>query len=197
MTVAKPMTANMDAELKEWDKVHPAWMYYTLSWSRFGRAFPQFVKNGEHFKYVELLDARASIYSGYDKENLYLAIHCEDDDFISSGSTKDTLEIKLNPRPGYLQGTQSIKLIPSGNKIQTLSTQSFAKGSIVSKLKASDKAWIVEVKIPLEGFASAESGGAMGFDLVWEDADHDGKDIVTGTWRWAGKSSTLGTMFFK
>lgn len=54
---------------EEWDRVQPAWMYYTYSWSRFGRNNPQFERNGEHFKYCYRVDARAAIYTGCDEKN--------------------------------------------------------------------------------------------------------------------------------
>lgn len=58
--------------------------------------------------------------------------------------------------------------------------------------------WSVEVAIPLVwlGKVDGREGNASGFDIVWHDADHEGKDIVAGTWQWAGNSTNMGTLFF-
>ena len=45
-------------------------------------------------------------------------------------------------------------------------------------------------------FALRITSRSLGFDIVWHDADYEGEDIVTGTWRWAGNSTNLGTLFF-
>jgi len=46
------------------------------------------------------------------------------------------------------------------------------------------------------GKVGVMEGNAIGFDIVWHDADYEGEDIVTGTWQSAGNSTNLGTLFF-
>jgi len=55
--------------------------------------------------------------------------------------------------------------------------------------------WTSEFSIPLDGL-NARPGSAVGFDVVWHDADRDGQETVTGTWRWAGRSTSLRSLFF-
>ena len=199
MTVAPRLKPKLDGDLSEWDAVHPAWMHYTYSWGRFGRHIVQFEKNGEHFKYCWRTDARAAIYSAYDDQYLYLAIRCEDDDLVSSGKDGDRLEIKLNPAVGEVKGTKSYvfemrrrKLVgPDG--IRTASKRRKTQSYHVKDQKIT--IWTSEIAIPINGL-NARPGSAMGFDVIWHDADRDGKETVTGTWRWAGRSTSLGSLFF-
>ena len=65
------------------------------------------------------------------------------------------------------------------------------------------KVWTVELKIPLLKLGGAKkTGDAIGFDIVWRDADRERKggdwrpEVTTAVWRWAGRSTSLGTLFF-
>ncbi|MBL7043993.1 MAG: hypothetical protein ISR77_35525 [Pirellulaceae bacterium] len=204
MTVAPRLTASLDGRLDEWQAVQPAWMHYTYAWDRFGRHTVQFERQGEHFNYVHRIDARAAIYAGHDDRHLYLAIRCEDDDLVRSGTAAvaDRLEIQLNGVLGQRDGTQTLVLDPTADGV-TLSGS--AGDDARAQINVADarneyapyKVWIVEVAIPLSSLDGAKKpGDAIGLDVVWHDADHDGKQVVTGTWRWAGRSTGLGSMFF-
>ncbi len=210
LTVAPYLTPAIDGELTEWDVVQPAWMYYTYSWARFGRSFPQFVRNGEYFKYAWRTDARAAIFSGYDDKHLYLSVRCEDDDLVTTGNNTDMLEIKLSPEPGEKESARTLKLIFKNGKLTSLAgdsnnpmldgikmawRQKKTTGHFVKKQQIT--VWSVEVAIPLVwlGKVDVREGNAIGFDIVWHDADYEGEDIVTGTWQWAGNSTNFGTFF--
>ncbi len=199
MTVAPRLQPKLDGVLSEWDAVHPAWMHYTYSWGRFGRHIVQFEKNGEHFKYCWRTDARAAIYSAWDDQNLYLAIRCEDDDLVASGADGDRLEIKLNPAAGEVEGTKTYAFEWQKGKfagpdgIRSVTTRRKTKSYHVKDQNIT--VWTTEMAIPLDGL-NARPGSAAGFDVLWHDADADGKETVTGTWRWAGRSTSLGTLFF-
>ena len=199
MTVAPRLQARLDGDLSEWDAVHPAWMHYTYSWGRFGRHVVQFEKNGEHFKYCWRTDARAAIYSAYDDQFLYLAIQCEDDDLVPSGTDGDRLEIKLNPSTGEVEGTETHAFEWRRRKL--VGPRGIRSASVRQKTESyhvkdqSITVWTVEMAIPLDGL-NARPGSAVGFDVIWHDADRDGRETVTGTWRWAGRSTSLGSLFF-
>lgn len=210
LTVAPKLTAKVDGIISEWQNIQPAWMYYTYSWARFGRHNTQFLENGEHFKYVHRMDARASIYTSSDDKKLYVAVRCEDDDPIFKGDNADVIELHFNPKPGEIQGTQKLILRPDRKKVNLTwldanGKQIAAKNIDAAMTLADDKdeynafkVWTIELAIPLEAIGSqGKSGQGIGFDLIWHDADHDGDNIVTGTWRWAGRSSGLGTLMFK
>jgi len=55
---------------------------------------------------------------------------------------------------------------------------------------------------PLEPGAGVKTTATIDFSIenatftVWHDADYESEDVVTGTWRWAGNSTNLGTLFF-
>lgn len=200
LTVAPALKATIDGQLDEWEKVHPAWMYYTYSWGRFGRHNVQFQAGGEHFKYVHRIDARAAIYAGHHDQHLYLAIRCQDDDPIFAGDAADVLEITLNGEAGALAGSRTLELRPRGPAVDVTWRDGQGPavvGAMTQSTAADDfgghKVWTIELAIPLAAvkFSGKE---AIGFDVVWHDADHDGNQIFTGTWRWAGRSTGLGTL---
>lgn len=210
LTVAPSMTPDIDGKINEWENIPAAWMYYTYSWARFGRHNTQFQANGEHFKYVHRIDARAAIQTSRDDKNLYVAIRCEDDDAIFTGEQADVIEIHLNPNPGQVDGTRKLVLRPDGKKVNLAFTdaqgRTIATNDVHASMAVKDvqgqfndyKAWHIELAIPLQAIGTQGSQGqGIGFDLLWHDADHDGHNIVTGTWRWAGRSSSLGTLMFK
>lgn len=204
MTVAPALRATVDGRLDEWSAVPAAWMYYTFSWGRLGRHTVQFVDHGEHFNYIKRVDARASIRGGHDANHLYIAIRCEDDDLIKKGTASDSdrLEIKISGAPGEAAETRTLSLAPSADGILLSGTASEGAAAAISVVETNNDyapytIWNVEVALPLSALGGAkEPGGAIGFDVVWHDADHDGSNVVTGTWRWAGHSSTLGSLFF-
>jgi len=60
--------------------------------------------------------------------------------------------------------------------------------------------WTAEIAIPLD-VLNARPSSAVGLDVLWHDANrHDAdrgrEEAVTGTWRWAGRSTSLGSLFF-
>jgi hypothetical protein len=204
MTVAPALHATVDGRLNEWGSVPAAWMYYTFSWGRLGRHTTQFVDQGEHFKYINRVDSRASIRVGHDAEHLTIAIRCEDDDFVKKGtaSAGDRLEIKLSAAPGEAAATRTLILDPAGDGISLSGSASEGAMAALSVVETNNDyapytVWNVEAAIPISALGGTKkSGDAIGFDVVWHDADHDGSNVVTGTWRWAGHSSSLGTLFF-
>jgi hypothetical protein len=205
LTVVPRVGGSIDGRLDEWSSVHPAWMYYTYAWGRLGRHTSQFERNGEHFQYVHRIDARAAIYCGYQDGSLHVAIKCEDDDPVFSGPECDTLELHLNPAPGENRGTRVLTLRPNGERVDVSASGGLDSDGIACAMARGQarkeygayRTWTVETKLPLASIgAEAKPGHAVGFDVVWHDADHDGDAVVTGTWRWAGRSSTLGTLFF-
>lgn len=211
LTVARRLSARVDGKLPEWRKahVHPAWMYYTYSWSRFGRHNVQIERKSEAFKYCFRVDAQAAIYSGHDDKNLYLAIRCEDDDPRFEGAQRDTLEIKLNPRPGTNEGTKMLRVQPTGPAVRVTDADGKELADVAAAMTTGTDSnghntygvYTIELAIPLSMVGGAKRPGeAIGFDVVWHDADNDAKPqddaekVITGTWRWAGRSTSLGTM---
>jgi hypothetical protein len=205
MTVAPRLRPTIDGALDEWSGVPAAWMYYTFSWGRLGRHNVQFVNGGEHFKYVKRVDARASIRASHDDQKLYLAIRCEDDDLIrkATDSQADRLEIKLRSAPGEGDGVRTLVLEPTGQGVSLSGSAAEGAAAAMTVAEARNEhapytIWNVEVAIPLSALGGPKQpGDAIGFDVVWHDADHDGKEVVTGTWRWAGRSTGLGSLFFQ
>ncbi len=204
MTVAPPLHPAIDGNLAEWSEVPQAWMYYTFSWGRLGRNTVQFTDGGEHFKYIRRVDARASIRAGHDADHLYIAIRCEDDDLIKKGTATDSdrLEIKISPEPGEPGEARTLILDPSENSVSLSGTAAKgAQAAMTIEEARNDYApytvWNIEVALPLSQVGGPKKAGdAIGFDVIWHDADHDGTNVITGTWRWAGHSSGLGTLFF-
>jgi len=211
LTVAPRITPKLDGNLDDWDArhVHPAWMYYTYSWSRFGRHTVQIERKGEHFKYCFRVDARAAIYSGHDGNKLYLAIRCEDDDPRFDGEQRDVLEIHLNAAPGTNDGTKVLHVHPGAGGVRVTDAAGQAVAGVRAAMTtgkdrneyAAYGVYTIELAIPLEYVGGPKKPGeAIGFDVVWHDADDDAKPkdqaekIVTGTWRWAGRSTSLGTL---
>ncbi len=204
MTVAPRQTASLDGRLDEWQHVQPAWMYFTYAWDRFGRHNVQFQQQGEHFNYVNRIDARAAIYASHDDRNLYAAVRCEDDDLIRVGAAPaaDRLEIHVNGAVGQRNGTRTLVLDPTKDGVTLSGSAATSARARISVADARNeyapyKVWIVEAAIPLSSLGGKKkTGDAIGFDIVWHDSDHDGKQVVTGTWRWAGRSTSLGSLFF-
>jgi len=58
--------------------------------------------------------------------------------------------------------------------------------------------YTAEMAIPLTLISAHTrvAGQAVGFDVVWTDADPEGKDIAVSRLRWAGGSRTMGQLFF-
>lgn len=205
LTVAPRVAAAADGYPASWADMPAAFMAYTFSWNRFGRHIVQFVEGGEHFKYIYRTDARASIRAGHDNENIYLSIRCEDDDFVCDGASdaRDRLEVHINRSPGESEGTIRLVLEPdaaggvrvAGDGVAGVRARMQVKEE--SGGRAPFTVWTVETAIPLAlaGYAHRDGEGALGFDVVWHDADHDGDVITTGVWRWAGRSTSLGTLF--
>jgi hypothetical protein len=184
--------------------VPEAWMYYTFAWDRFGRHFVQFQDGGEHFKYVRRTDARASIRAGHDDGKLHLAIRCDDDDLVrrGGGTGGDRLEIHLAPEAGAARAAHVVVLEPTADGLAVTGSLAEQVTAMLAVTETPDHVaayttWTVDVAIPLESLGAAgRPGNAIGFDVVWSDADRDGTDTTTGTWRWAGRSSGLGSLFF-
>ncbi len=206
LTVAPRLAAAADGFPSSWDGVPAAWMAYTFSWNRFGRHIVQFVEGGEHFKYITRTDARAAIRAGHDADTLFLSIRCDDDDLLRAGGpgASDRLEIHLNPAPGEQAGTVRLTLEPGAGAEVRVSGDGAA--GVRARLAVSEgrggrapfTVWHVEAAIPLARLGGAGTiDGAAGFDILWHDADHDGDTVATGVWRWAGRSTGLGTLFFR
>jgi hypothetical protein len=204
LTVAPRVAATAAGTVADWTGVPEAWMYYTFAWDRFGRHFVQFQDGGEHFKYVRRTDARASIRAGHDDEKLHLTIRCDDDDLVrrGDGTAGDRLEIHLTPEAGAARAAHVVVLEPTADGLAVTGSLAEQVTATLAVTETPDPVaayttWTVDVAIPLESLGAAgRSGEAIGFDVVWSDADRDGAETTTGTWRWAGRSSGLGSLFF-
>jgi len=203
LTVAPRLAGRIDGRLTEWQAVHPAWMYYTFSWARMGRHVGQLERHGEHFKYVYRTDARAAIYAGRDDRHLYLAVRCEDDDALFAGGQRDELEVRLNPECGASEASLVLHVRPEGQAVAVTDRAGRTLDDVRSAMTvaavrggpARATCWTVELAIPFSRIGPrAARGDGLGFDLLWRDADREGRTIVTGTWRWAGRGTSLGTM---
>lgn len=201
MTVAPKRSIKIDGGAGDWQGVHPAWIYHTFSWGRFGRAFPQIVSGAEHLKYVNRVDARLAIYTAHDEKYLYIALDCRDNDPSLEGrqDRRDRFSIML--KPDYYDNFSfnadakglKIELVPGRDNVSIKGVKG-ASGAI----KTTPRGFIIELALPLEVIKKGKlkPGHAVGFDLVWTDFDNKGHDRGTTVLRWAGGSRTMGQLFF-
>ncbi|MFQ5810691.1 MAG: hypothetical protein ACE5JM_13840, partial [Armatimonadota bacterium] len=87
----------IDGSLDEWRSRPAAWLFYDWAWARFARDTVQIHEGGQHFSYPTYsLDARAAFWIAWDRRNLYLALHLEDDQVILDGEEGDTAELRIS-----------------------------------------------------------------------------------------------------
>jgi hypothetical protein len=201
MTVAgKRSSIKIDGNIDDWPGVQPAWIYNTFGWSRFGRSFPHIVSGAENLKYVRRIDARAAIYAGYDDTNLYLALDCQDNHSCFEGTLdqRDHFVIKL--KPDFMEnfspdgaGVVTIEAIPEDGKVR-INGAPGVQGSI----RNNDQGYCIELAIPLDLIKNGDQRmtEAVGFDVIWSDADFKGNDQGVCRLRWAGGSRSMGQLFF-
>ncbi|HNS48331.1 MAG TPA: sugar-binding protein [bacterium] len=202
LTVAPRVTAT-GGRVTDWSKVQPAWLYHTFSWGRFGRAFPQVVSGAENLKYAFRVDGRAAVRTGYDGRNLYVSIEVEDDNAVFTGAPekRDRFELKFDRDLAGDFGSASARpdlnllvLPESSGPCQVKGVE----GAAAVLTRRSAGGYTVEVSVPLGAITlrPAAAGGAIGFDLVWTDADPETGGVASSAMRWAGGSRTLGQLFF-
>jgi hypothetical protein len=183
----------VDGDLAEWTGRPAAWLSYDWSWARFGRESIQIADGGEFFSYPSFtLDARAAFWTGWDANNLYVAVRLEDDQPIVSGEVRERVRIALaaNGRATSLTVTPG----PDGRCEAQLDTPA-ATAPVTAASRLGPQAVCIEAAIPWAALGVSPAPNLMlGFDLYWSDADREGKDLVSGTLRWAGGASRLGSL---
>jgi hypothetical protein len=200
MMPAPRLAVNVDGRIDEWSRVQPAWLWNSFSWGRYGRSFPQIVAGAENIKHVYRLDGRAAVWTAWDDTRLYVAFRCEDDVFVFTGprERRDHFALRFDCDLMGDFGPQAstpdveVAVLPTGDGVQV----SGCEGARAA-MSVEGRAWTVEVALPIRAvMARAPAAGeALGFDLVWTDADPEGGEVAVSRMRWAGGSRTLGQVF--
>lgn len=192
----------LDGKLNEWKKYTAAWLAYEWCTNTAGRGQQQFYKNARYFNYpIFRLDARASIWAGNDSNYLYLAIKLEDDQLMLPNETlkiilrgqNKSLVLQLKPKK---DGSVDIQGNKKGRITAICSTTLEVIENGTDNQKKEFTFLGIEVRIPKKLLGTNLTNNTIaGFDLFWTDADHDGKDMVKGTLRWAAQSQNTGYLY--
>ncbi|MDA1137467.1 MAG: hypothetical protein O3B01_02695 [Planctomycetota bacterium] len=186
----------------------PGWIYYTYSWGRFGRDFPQIHENGEHFNYSTMLDLKSTILAAWDDKNLKLKIVIEDDQLVigNPAEQRDSLEIRIDvnddgfvfPKEEF-KGDDRVLVLQDEGKNHSVNSAGFV-GKQVQELSFSKLAdgqnqhWSITIPWQALGIMKPEPGKIIGFDVVITDVDMEDGKRTESKMRWAGNSKGLGQL---
>lgn len=197
----------LNGHLDEWDGRSAAWLFYNWAWAPFTRNLIQLHEGGEHFSYPPYrVDARASFWTAWDNESLYIAARLEDDQPVLAlgkdemvrlviGTDGNNLrEVLLRPRgDGKLHsGTEdsSIRVCSVRNE------RNGRNGARAEVQKVSSVEFEAAVPWKFVG-VRPEPGSVILFDLFWTDMDREGDEVVSGTLRWAGGARKSGYLWLR
>ncbi len=178
-----------DGDLAEWEGRPAAWLAYQRHFN-FSYRWEQFLEGEENFGYPSYtLDGRVAFWAAWDKENLYLAARCDDDQPLAGPGEK--VRVRLAVAGGR---ERWLELVPGPTG--RLSAALDGKGLAGAGMKLEAQAVKLEAAVPWRelGLAAPAAGQVLTFDLFWTDLDREQGKLYSGTMHWAGGSRTGGRL---